>query len=47
MSLGDYGSDLSRYLPDAATLVRNEYDTVLDDLNSEINSKVESSAKSD
>ena len=44
MSQGDYGSNLSRYLLDAATLGRSEYDTVLDDLNSEINSKVASSA---
>ena len=44
MSLGDYGSNLSRYLLDAATLGRNEYNTVLDNLNSEINSKVGSSA---
>ena len=44
MSSGDYGSNLSRYLLDAATLGRSEYDTVLRDFNSEINSKVESSA---
>ena len=44
MSMGDYGFDLGRYLPDAVTLGQSEYDTVLDDLNSEINSKVESSA---
>ena len=43
MSHGDYGSNLSRYLLDAATLGRNEYDTVLRDLNSEINGKVASS----
>jgi hypothetical protein len=43
MSLGDYGSNLSRYLLDAATLGRSEYSTVLNNLNSEINSKVGSS----
>jgi hypothetical protein len=43
MSLGDYGSNLSRYLLDAATLGRSEYNTVLNNLNSEINSKVGSS----
>ena len=44
MSLGKYGSGLGRYLLDAAALGRSEYNTVLDNLNSEINSKVESSA---
>ena len=44
MSLRDYGSNLSRYLLDAATLGRSEYHTVLNNLNSEINSKVGSSA---
>jgi len=43
MSLGDYGSNLSRYLLDAATLGRSEFNTVLNNLNSEINSKVEAS----
>jgi hypothetical protein len=43
MSLGDYGSNLSRYLLDAAALGRSEYSTVLNNLNSEINSKVGSS----
>ena len=45
MLLGDYGSDLCRYLPDSVTSGRSEDDTVFDDLNSEIiNSKVKSSA---
>ena len=43
MSLGDYGSCLSRYLLDAATLGRSEYSTVLNNLNREINRKVGSS----
>lgn len=43
MSQGDYGSNLSRYLLDAATLGRSEFTTVLNNLNSEINSKVETS----
>ncbi len=43
MSLGDYGSNLSRFLLDAAALGRSEYSTVLSNLNSEINGKVESS----
>jgi hypothetical protein len=43
MSLGDYGSNLSRFLLDAAALGRNEYNIVLNNLNSEINSKVGSS----
>jgi hypothetical protein len=43
MSLGDYGSNLSRFLLDAAALGRSEYSTVLYNLNSEINSKVASS----
>ena len=44
MSQGDYGSNLSRYLLDAATLGRSEYDTVLNNLNHEINSAVARSA---
>lgn len=44
MSLGDYGSNLSKFLLDAATLGRSEYDKILNDLNREINSKVDSSA---
>ena len=44
MSLRDYGSCLSRYLLDAAALGRSEYCTVLNNLNSEINSNVGSSA---
>ena len=44
MTSADYGSNLSRYLLDAATLGRIEYSTVLYNLNSEINSKVSSSA---
>lgn len=43
MSLGDYGSGLCRYLLDAAALGRSEFNTVLNNLNSEINSKVGSS----
>jgi hypothetical protein len=43
MSLGDYGSNLSRFLLDAAALGRSEYNAVLNNLNSEINSKVGSS----
>jgi hypothetical protein len=43
MSAGDYGSNLSRFLLDAAALGRSEFNIVLKNLNSEINSKVESS----
>jgi len=43
MSLGDYGSNLSRFLLDAAALGRSEFNIVLRNLNSEINSKVGSS----
>jgi hypothetical protein len=43
MSLGDYGSNLSRFLLDAAALGRNEYSAVLNNLNSEINGNVGSS----
>jgi hypothetical protein len=40
LSLGDYGSNLSRFLLDAAALGRSEFNIVLNNLNSEINSKV-------
>ena len=43
MSMGDYGSNLSRFLLDAAALGRSEFNIVLKNLNSEINSKVGSS----
>jgi hypothetical protein len=43
MSLSDYGSNLSRFLLDAAALGRSEFNMVLNNLNSEINSKVGSS----
>lgn len=43
LSLGDYGSNLSRFLLDAAALGRSEFNIVLNNLNSEINSKVGSS----
>lgn len=43
MSSGNYGSCLSRYLLDAAALGRSEFNTVLYNLNSLINSKVGSS----
>ena len=43
MSLGDYGSNLSRFLLDAAALGRSEFNIILNNLNSEINSKVGSS----
>jgi hypothetical protein len=43
MSSGDYGSNLSRFLLDAATLGRSEFNTILNNLNNEINSKVASS----
>ncbi len=43
MSLGDYGSNLSRFLLDAVALGRSEFHIILSNLNSEINSKVGSS----
>ena len=43
LSSGDYGSNLSRFLLDAAALGRSEFNIILNNLNSEINSKVGSS----
>ena len=40
LSLGDYGSNLSRFLLDAAALGRSEFNIILNNLNNEINSKV-------
>lgn len=43
LSSKDYGSNLSRFLLDAAALGRSEFNIILNNLNNEINSKVSSS----